>query len=413
MPHIKERLIGYIQGLETVDSHEHLRPERERVGRNVDVLTLVSLYAYCDMMSAGLPLEDGAGLWNKNICLDEIIPIEERWERVWPYLRNIKYGSYYRATAIALRDIYGIDDLNEGTYLEATERIKALNKPGLYNQILRDRCGIKTCIVQNAMTEGQDPEDLFTPLLSDTASVQLPNTHIITQLSGMYGVSIEDFDTYLECLGRYMEDHRAWGAAGFKIAAWPFVEPDMAAAREAFKVVAGGGAPEKVLESTALDFVLRKAGEMDWPVAVHCGVWNDYRTVDPKNAIDIVMRYPQTRFDLYHLGMPNARECMFIAKNFANAYLNLCWCYVVSQEISRRCIYEILDTVPVNKVFGFGGDYIWEVENVYGHMVMARETLAEAFSERIERGLLGVEDAEHILKLWLHDNPVGFYGLIV
>ena len=108
---------------------------------------------------------------------------------------------------------------------------------------------------------------------------------------------------------------------------------------------------------------------------------------------------------------PFIRDCFWIAKNFPNAHLDLCWCYVLSEEITRRAINEMLDVVPVNKVFGFGGDYVWAVENVYGHLVMARECVAEALSERIARGRLDVSGAEEIARMWLDQNPSAFYGL--
>ena len=65
----------------------------------------------------------------------------------------------------------------------------------------------------------------------------------------------------------------------------------------------------------------------------------------------------------------------------------------------------------MNKVFGFGADCCWSIENVYGHLVMARQTIAEAMAERIARGQLDLEGAQHIIRLWLYENPRAFYGL--
>ncbi|MDK1031633.1 MAG: amidohydrolase family protein, partial [Planctomycetia bacterium] len=407
---VKQQLIEYMQGLEIIDCHEHLTPEKKRIEREVDVLTLVSLYAWFDTVSAGLPAEGiAAGL--DNYFLDTSVPLDERWKTVWPYLQHIKFGSYFRATAITLRDIYGIDDLNEGTYREASERMRAANKPGLYRKIFRERCNIKTCLVQNeAKPEDQKPADLLTPVVSIKGCYDDPKS-FADFLGKEYDTSIGDLDTYLDLLERYLTYRHERGDKGFKTSAQAFPEPDAKVAASAFADALNGAPATPVLKATILDAALNKAAEWDWPVPVHCGIWNDFRKIDPKNVIDMVQRYPDVRFDLYHLGMPFARDCIFIAKNFANAYLNLCWCYVISQEITRRTISEILDTVPVNKVFGYGGDYIWAVENVYGHLVMARETMAEALSERIRKGKLDLDGARHIAKLWLHDNPSRFYGL--
>ncbi|MCL5270784.1 MAG: amidohydrolase [bacterium] len=419
----KEDLIDYMQGLDVIDCHEHLRPERDRVAREVDVLTLVSLYAFVDTLSAGLPQEGIKTAVGNNLFLDLSVPLEERWRKSWPYLRHVKYGSYYRPTAIALRDIYGIDDLNEDTWREATRRIREANTPGIYTRILRDRCRIKTCLVQNGQIENQDPADLMTPVFSQMNVYQPPLNGMAEQLGKQYNTEVADLDGYLAVLKRHLEDARAKGAAGFKMGGIVVDPPDMAAAREAFKTMLAGGqsrepqaAPERaratqILLSAVLDQIIAWCGEWDWPVAVHLGIWNDFRRMQPQNMLDLLPRHPGTRFELYHLGMPFAREAIFLAKNFPNAHLNLCWTYAVSEEITRRSINEIIDAVPVNKVFAFGADYIWAVENVYGHMVMARETMAEALADRIERDLIDMADAKHICRLWFHDNPARFYGL--
>jgi len=411
MPELKQPLIEYMQGIDVIDCHEHLQPESARLEREVDVLTLFSLYAAVDTVSAGLPTEGITMGIGNNLMLDTSVSLKERWDRLWPYLQRTKYGSYFRPTAIALRDLYGIDELGDDNYVEASEKISAANKPGLYRSLFGERCRIKKMLVQNGRIEGQDPAELFAPLFSNPACVTFDHRMFLDELTGKYATDVGDFDAYLECLGRYLEEVRTQGAIGFKTRAMQQPEPDLVAARADFAAWLEGAPPTPALISTALDFVLRRAEEWDWPVAVHCGVWGDYRTVDPKNIIDTVMRYPKVRFDLYHLGMPFVRDCIFIAKSFPNAHLNLCWCYAISEEITRRAIGEILDTVPVNKVFGFGADYIWAAENVYGHLVMARETIAEALAGRIESGRLDMEGAEHICRLWLHDNPAEFYGL--
>ncbi|MFC1735021.1 amidohydrolase family protein [Candidatus Hydrogenedentota bacterium] len=408
---IKAELMQHLESLEIIDSHEHLRPERERVGQDADVLTLLSLYGWFEAVSAGMPVQEGESGFAEHSFLDTDTPLEDRWARTWPYIQNIKFGDYYRPTAIAIKDIYGFDDLNESNYVAISERIQVENKPGLYKRILRERARIKTCLVQNRMIEGQDPPELFTPVFCDHNSLEFWNGAFILDFEKRYDTSITDLDTYLEVFMRYLAEIRNQGAVGFKSAAWQLVEPDMETARKTFASVLQGGPGDAVLKSTILDAVFKKAEEWDWPIPVHCGVWNDYRIFDPKNMIDTVMKYPNVRFNLYHLGMPYVRDCIFIAKNFPNVFLDLCWCYVVSQNMTRRAINEILDTVPVNKVIGFGGDYVMAVENVYGHLVMARETMAEALSERILRGKLDVDGAKRVTGLWLHDNPCAFYGL--
>lgn len=406
-----EALLEYATDLDIIDCHEHLAKEPDRLARSVDILTLFSLYEYVDATSAGYPPRPGENLFANNLFLDTSVPLEQRWKAAWPYLQNIQYGSYFRAPKIALRDIYGIDEISDRTYAEATERIRANNTPGLYKRVLRDRCRIKTCLVQNGAVKGQVPHDLLTPLFVTMPWYQLSDPNFARAMEAKHGVALTDLDAYLALFERELSDARANGAVGCKMASGFYPEPNRDAAAKAYQDYLQGKPADPVLQATLLDMVLNKAGEWNWPVAVHSGVWGDFRLMEPKLMINLVMKYPKTRFDIYHLGMPFARDCIFIAKSFPNAYLDLCWCYLVSQEISRASINEIIDSVPVNKIHGFGGDYIWAVENVYGHLVMARETLAEALSERVARGQLDLDGARHVLRLWLHDNPVRFYGL--
>jgi predicted TIM-barrel fold metal-dependent hydrolase len=270
---------------------------------------------------------------------------------------------------------------------------------------------IETSLVQNGCIDDQDPADIFTPLFASVNTYDYSSLDFVNMLSERNNVQISDYQTYLDLLGNYMIGCKQNGAVGFKIAAGQYVEPDMEKACQSFGEVLNGAKPEKELIGTTLDYIFEKCVELDWPVAVHCGIWWDYRTVDSKPMIDIVTRYPEVRFDLYHLGMPFVRDTIFIAKNFPNAYLNLCWTYIISQSITEQAIQEIIDTVPVNKIFAFGGDSCWSVESVYGHLKMARQTLAKALSERVENELLDLDGARHILKLWMYDNPVAFYRL--
>lgn len=407
----KNELIEYMQGLEIIDCHEHLVNEPVRIEKEVDVLTLLSCYTYFDLTSAGRKLKEGENPWQKSLCLDTEVPLEERWEQVWPHLQNIKYGSYYRPVAITLRDIYGIDDLNPDTYKEASARIKANNTPGLYTRILRDKCGIKYSLIQNGLIEGLVPSDILKGVTICWPLHDGTDRNLIKDIHKNAGLEVSDLDTCLAAIANHLEVQRSQGSKGFKIMAHAQVAPDMDAARPAYLEWMNGGPAPKVLQSTFLDTIMKKAEEWDMPVPVHSGIWYDYRHTDPKNMLDIVARYPNVRFDIYHLGMPFVLDCIFIAKNFPNAHLNLCWCYTISQEITRRAILDIIDTVPVNKVFGFGGDFNMDVENVYGHLVMARETIADALSERIAKGHIDMEGAKHIAKLWLQDNPTRFYGL--
>ncbi len=52
------------------------------------------------------------------------------------------------------------------------------------------------------------------------------------------------------------------------------------------------------------------------------------------------------------------REWVTSAKNFANIYADLCWVHIISPEVGRCLLHELIETVPGNKITAFGGDEV-------------------------------------------------------
>ena len=67
--------------------------------------------------------------------------------------------------------------------------------------------------------------------------------------------------------------------------------------------------------------------------------------------------FPLVQFDLFHMSDPCQGEAAAIAKVFPNVHIDLCWAHIISPSAARRALHEMLDTVPSNKIFGYGGDY--------------------------------------------------------
>ncbi len=105
------------------------------------------------------------------------------------------------------------------------------------------------------------------------------------------------------------------------------------------------------------------------------------------------------------------RDAMLIGKTMPNVSLNLVWCAIISQVQTKRSIDELIDLVPVNKIIAFGGDYGVCVQKAYGHLVMAREVIAQSFADRIEAGDFDRDYALELAKMWFVDNPSRIYRL--
>ena len=97
-------------------------------------------------------------------------------------------------------------------------------------------------------------------------------------------------------------------------------------------------------------------------------------------------------------------------KNFPNVYANLCWVYIISPYAARRILSEWIETLPSNKIFAFGGDYLF-VEGAYAHAKIARDNIARVLTEKIEEGYFSSTDAVDFANKILRENPLEIYQL--
>ncbi|MEM3003865.1 MAG: hypothetical protein QXK96_01020 [Candidatus Bathyarchaeia archaeon] len=120
-----------------IDTHEHLQREDNRVKSEVDVLaTFLLQYASSDLISSGLSYRD------YQTILDPHQPLEKRWEIFSPYWERMKNTSYARVLDIAARDLYGYE-INDQTYKKISDKMKEVNKKGLYRWVLKEKAGIE------------------------------------------------------------------------------------------------------------------------------------------------------------------------------------------------------------------------------------------------------------------------------
>jgi predicted TIM-barrel fold metal-dependent hydrolase len=238
---------------------------------------------------------------------------------------------------------------------------------------------------------------------------------IIDERVSSMGEGARALDDYLPLIKMGLERWRSEGVVGIKMFSGQYGEPDREKAVALFDGMMRNR--ERILpglnplRSYLTEATLNMAAELGLVVAVHTGMWGDFRTLDHKHMIPIIMRHPDTKFDLYHMGMPWVRETGVMGKNFPNVWLNLCWSHIISPRMTCSALDEWVDLVPMNKIIAFGGDYDVAVEKVYGHLVMARENIAKVLGGRIEDGLMAEEEAISIAESWFYHNPKDLYQL--
>ena len=408
---IGAELLDAMQTMPVIDAHEHMPPEKQRVETPVDFATLFSHYTQTDLKSAGLSEDDYQRLQ------DPQLDVDEKWNLFRPYWEHIRYMSYARPALIAAREFYNCDDINDNTYRALSQRMKEANKPGLYQRVMRDRCHIKVALTQIGAIPDAD-RDLLVPLLPMALWSGAPGADEMVSRGEPHGIQIRTLNDYLDAMRAGLEDWKAKGVVGLKMTSAAGHDPSTDEAANAFnELLRGHRQDSSPLTWYLTHEAIRMAGELELVVAVHCGIiwdnWNDFYTTHPRNMIPFLLKHRNTRFDLYHAGIPWVRETGVIGKDFPNAYLNLCWCHIISPRMTVSFLDEWIDLVPIHKILGFGGDYHKPVEKVYGHLLMAKENIASVLAGRVADGLMTEPQAIQIAKRFLFDNPKELYQLDV
>ncbi|HEV58509.1 MAG TPA: hypothetical protein ENN87_13620, partial [Phycisphaerales bacterium] len=119
---------------------------------------------------------------------------------------------------------------------------------------------------------------------------------------------------------------------------------------------------------------------------------------------------PDARFVFMHICYPYYEEILSVAKQWANAYIDMCWSWIINPIAAKDFLKKYLVTAPANKVLVFGGDYI-PVEPVLGHAMIARRGIALALSELVEEGWLSLSQAMDLVDPIMHENARRIFNL--
>jgi len=400
-------LLEAISEMEIIDAHQHLPAEEEYLAFQYSGLNMFAGYLQHDLASAGLPPEFKATLREGGFK-----PVEQWWPVIRPHWENVKHGSYGRALRITARDLWGLADVDDTTIHALAGAVMAGNTPGLYRRVLRERCRARlsiTCVDQPAFPRDPGLRGI-TMLIKSAGSPRA----IADELTRRTGREVKTLDDAVAAAQGLLRAERAAGAVGFKTHARHHDAPDPAEAEKQWRqgMAAGPDAPASAaVNDLIFDRGLDVAAETDAVVALHSGYWGDFRLLDPKHLLGFAARRGDVRFDLFHLGAPMLRDAMLIGKNLPNVTLNLTWLPIISQTQARRCLDELIDLAPMNKIIAFGGDYRVCVQKTWGHLVLAREAVAEALAARVDAGEFDQAEALRLARMWFCGNPSRIYGV--
>ena len=423
----------HVDSIRLIDTHEHLPPESERVNKIVDVLSQFYLhYTSSDLISAGMSMEDLIYI------KDTKIPLDYRWAVFEPLWEKIKNTGYSRCIEIAARDLYGVDGINSETYKQLSRKMMDRNREGLYKWVLKEKAGIDICILDTLTHDYQVDSDLFVPVLRVSEYTSPMNKKDLELLGKQFGNPIHNLGDYINLVkGRF--DALKGKVAAVKIAlaynrSLHFEKRTFSEAEESLNkmyktkgfhrvpiadteysetILDGPGKEELLpLQDYLVHLTIQEASRRGLPIQIHTGLHEGNQNIvsnsNPELLVNLFLEYGDAKFDIFHGSWPYSSRLSALAKNFQNVYIDMCWMHIISPSRARSALDEWLDEVPVNKIMGFGGDYLC-VEGSYGHSVMARENVAKVLARKVDDGIYDIDEAKKYATWILRDNPKNLF----
>ncbi len=420
----------HVDGVKIIDTHEHLPSEEERISKPVDVLSQFFLhYTSSDLISAGMSEEELL------MIRDPSTSIDERWEVFEPWWEKVRNTGYSRCVETAARDLYGVEGINRDTYRELSKRMQERNKPGLYRWVLKEKAGIDISVLDSLTGTHDVDRDFFTPVLRVGEFATLSNRYELESYARLHGAVIHSFSD-LVSLVRNRFNALMGKIVGIKIAlAYRrplfFEKRTFSEAEEAFNLLYKTRAFTRVIIDSSRNYskmvpdspgvhelvpmqdylvhlAIGEAEKRGLPIQIHTGLHEGNENIlsnsDPMHLVNLFMEYHDAKFDIFHGSWPYCGTLGALAKNYPNVYLDMSWMHIISPSRARTALSDWLDEVPVNKILGFGGDYLM-VEGAYGHSVIARDNIARVLAAKVDDGDYSVEEAKKYASWMLRENP--------
>jgi predicted TIM-barrel fold metal-dependent hydrolase len=414
-------LAQHIQTTRLVDSHEHMVKEDEYVNNGPDVLSaLFGIYIGDDLIVAGATPDAVTRL------LDQHDPdIERRWNGVKEAWQHCRYTGYGEATRHTARLVYGMDDINLDTILAAEARNQQLRQPGERLRLLKEVAHLDHIQVDDFVWACQPDSSGPGFFFYDISWEQLTNGVIdVRALHDETQIDVIDVATLRQAItalfatyGPYAIAVKAQQAYS-RTLAWH--ERSNADAGPVLQKLLHGGTlsePERLcLGDWCLARGVEAAMEHDLPFKIHTGYMAGTRTmIDPDrlrpgHLARLLTRYGDARFVLMHTAYPYSGELLAVAKQFPNVYLDMCWAWTLDPHSAADFVRRVIHTLPINKLFVFGGDCFWPMMTV-GYASQACEGLTRALQAEIDTGFLSEGEAIHIATRVMRANQMDCFNL--
>ncbi|MCC6795088.1 MAG: amidohydrolase family protein [Candidatus Hydrogenedentes bacterium] len=417
--HSYPRIKAEIDKVAIIDTHDHLWPfetlpifsETDKGwGANLAGIWRNSYYAWNSPLASYAPKQ----------------PFAEWWAEAHDDFDNSRGMSFYRYMLPAFEDLYGVDfdsitpeqaqsldnrifenyKDQRWLYHVVTERA---NIELMFNDPYWARFKFETyypfeVLVFNVttLTNGFNPSEITNPNDSPFAFAKKE------------GLPTKTLDDYLAVLDRMFVKAKEAGAVCLKTTiAYERSLNFENVSRETAETVYGKVRSELSKEQiTAFqDFIMWRLVELsakhELPFQIHTG---DARIQgsNPMLLVDLIQKNSKTKFILFHGGYPWIGETgVIMMRHGSHVWVDSCWLPTISYTMAKRAYQEWIDVMPSNRIM-FGAD-TGSAEGIYGATEFGRRCIADALSEKVDKGDLSFDQAARIGRQILRENALELF----
>ena len=402
-----------------MDTHEHFLEESLRIrGAHEEVRHLAAPdfglllchYTDSDLQVAGMSEGDykQTKIWN--------VPLAKKWELAAPYYERCRHTGYQLCIRETVRALFGEEDLRADNYERISRAVAEQIVPGFYARILHDVANVEyahvNCIQSPVFRETETPE-LFGVELSINGLCAPPDIKTLEELLGSKVTALPEAMAAVDaCFEKYGKKAVAIKSQCAYTRSLNFVNAseEELAVRTLREKEHLSGEEEEIIKGFMFHYCMKKAAEYNLVVKLHTGYHAGYGGMPLSRVRDnvsdlcpILMAHPDTTFSLFHIAYPYQDEAIAVAKHYRNAYLDMCWAWIINHDASWRFLKEFIMAAPACKLFTFGGDYLM-VEMAVGHADIARRGITHAIVELVQEGWLAENDIPALVERLMRGN---------
>ncbi len=407
-------LYNHIQETPLIDTHEHLASEDEHVNDSPDVLqTLIDFYPTSDLHSAG------ASHKAIETALDSKNPdIEARWNGIKDAWALIQYTGYGEGVRLLAKHVYDIETITLDAIVGAEEINNLLYQKGERLKLLRQVANLDHVQIDNFTWQCEPDMSGIDFFLYDLSWVNFCRGELkLDELYEETQVQVTDLSSLRQSMEALFDKYGGPAIAVKAQHAYnrtlKWSRPNDSQVESTLQDILRGDTPTKDMQLELGNWCweqgIQLAGQHNLPFKIHTGYlagndsYIDPDRVRPVHFAELFQKYPDVKFVLMHTAYPWTGEVLTLAKHFPNVYIDMCWAWSINPLDMIQFVRRAIHSVPLNKIFLFGGDTRW-APAVVAYVIQARHYFYRALEEEVQDGYLTEQEAIKIATRFMQSN---------